>query len=375
VLRKPTSIEEETMKRLSFLFGISFAVVVMMSFLAAGPVSAAKPLELKMATVAPPVGSTGEELKWYASEIEKRTNGSVKIKIAWAGSLAGPKEMPEAIRTGAIDIAHLPWVAFAPSLVPLHSITMKCGAFRGGKPLAMSKAAMQLHKEFPEFDAEYAANNMILAGYRGSGAIGFDSRKAIKTIDDLKGLKVVVFGPIDQVLIKAVGAVPVAIMVDQVADSLQKGIVDAAGNPVSTSVRFKVYEGAKYYIRFKEPAIGQDPGFSITMNLDTWKTLSPEQQKVFAEVRDLYADRFAQIDMADATKATKTMQDAGIKFIDLPASETARWKALINVQNLNEEWVKFAVQNTKIPETRLREILARYMALLDEYAKKYPQSW
>lgn len=363
------------MKRISVLLATLFAVVLMFSATAVPVFAAAKPVELKLATVAPPVGSTGEELKWYASEIEKRTNGSVKIKIAWAGSLAGPKEMPEAIRTGAIDIAHLPWVAFAPSLVPLHSITMKCGAFRGGKPLAMAEAADQLHKEFPEFDAEYAANNMIKVGYRGSGSIGIDSRKPIKTIEDLKGLKVVVFGPIDQALIKAVGAAPVAIMVDQVADALQKGIVDAAGNPVSTSVRFKVYEGAKYYIKFKEPAIGQDPGFATTMNLDTWKKLSPEQQKVFDEVSNQYSEKFAQIEMADTEKATKTMQDAGIKFIEFPASETARWRALIPTQAMNEEWVKFAMQNTKIPEKRLRQILARYMALLDEYAKKYPLSW
>jgi TRAP-type transport system periplasmic protein len=365
------------MKRMHVLFGISL-VVISLLFAAAGPLPAAqasKPVELKLATVAPPVGSTGEELKWYASEIEKLTNGAVKIKIAWAGSLAGPKEMPEAVRTGAIDIAHLPWVAFAPSLVPLHSITMKCGAFRAGKPLAMSKAAFQLHQEFPEFDAEYAANNMILVGYRGSGAIGFDSRKIIKTVDDLKGLKVVVFGPIDQALLKAVGAVPVGIMVDQVADALQKGIVNAAGNPVSTSVRFKIYEGAKYYIRFKDPPIGQDPGFSITMNLDTWKKLSLDQQKIFSEVAGRYSEKFAQIEMADSEKATKTMQDAGITFIEFPASETAKWKALIPLQEMNEEWVKLAGQNTKIPEQRLRQILARYLALLDEYAKKYPMSW
>jgi hypothetical protein len=33
------------------------------------------------------------------------------------------------------------------------------------------------------------------------------------------------------------------------------------------------------------------------------------------------------------------------------------------------------MQNTKVPEKRLREILARYILLLDEMAKKYPQSW
>lgn len=337
---------------------------------------AKKPIELNLATVAPPVGSTGEELKWYADEIDKRTEGAVKIKIAWAGTLAGPKEMPEAIRMGSIDIAHLPFVAFAPSLVPLHTITMKCSAFHGSHPLALWMAGLQLSKEFPEFDAEYASNNMIRVGYRGSGGLNLDSRKkAIRKTEDLKGLKIVALGPVDQALLKGVGAVPVTFMINQVADSMQKGVVDGAFNPASTSVRFKVYEAAEYYIRFAEPALGQDPGFAITMNLDAWEKLSPEIQKSFLEVREEYPIKFAEFDIKDTEQSYVTIKESGTEIIDFPASETERWKALIDLRQMDEAWISETLDRTDVSEQRLRQILARYKELLEEMPKKYSQSW
>ena len=338
--------------------------------------AADKQVVLNLATVAPPVGSTGEELKWYANEIDKRTNGSIRIKIAWAGTLAGPREMPDAIRTGSIDIAHLPWVAFSPSLVPLHSITMKCSAFHGSHPLALWMAGLQLYKEFPEFDKEYKANNMIRVGYRGSGGLNMDSRKKpVREIEDLKGLKIVALGPVDQGLLKAVGAVPVSFFINQVADNMQKGVVDAAFNPTSTSVRFKVFESAKYYIRFVEPALGQDPGFAITMNLEAWNKLPPDIQKIFLELREEYPIKFAEFDKKDTENSYQIIKNSGTEIIEFPASETSRWKALIDLQEMNEKWINEALKRTNVSEQRLRQILTRYRELLDEMPEKYPQSW
>jgi TRAP-type C4-dicarboxylate transport system substrate-binding protein len=366
------------MRKLFSIWMTLIAVVTILSGYVAqtsGAPAETKPIELKLATVAPPVGATGEELKWFASEVAKRTNGAVTIRIAWAGSLAGPKEMPEAVRTGAIDIAHLPWAAFAPSLVPLHTITEKCAAFRGGKPLALQLAGVQLHKEFPEFDAEYAMNNMKRISYRGQGGMHVESKKPIRTLEDLKGLKISATGLLNQTLLRAVGAVPVFMMIDQVADNMQKGVIDGDMQCAAVSVRFKIYEAVKYFNRFAEPALGQDAGFSNTINLDTWNKLPADTQKIFLDLCEEYPFKYAEFDQKDNEAAYKTIQNAGVQIIDVPASETERWKSLISIQNINEEWVKFAMQNTKVPEKRLREILARYIQLLDEMAKKYPQSW
>ncbi len=333
-----------------------------------------KPIELKLATVAPPQGTAEMELKWFASEVEKRTNGVVKIKIGWAGSFAGPKEMPEAIRTGSIDIAHLPWPVFAPSLFPLHTITERVSPFRGSKPLANWMAAIQLHKEFPELDAEYASNNMIRMSWRGNGGQNVETKKPVRTLEDLKGLKMAATGAMFPAMLKVVGAVPVFVTPDQVLDNMQKGVLDGSIEPVGVSVRFKIYEAVKYIARF-EPSLGGDGGFCNTVNLDSWKKLPPDVQKVFLDLRDEYPFKFAEFDSKDTETAYKTVRSAGIQVVDPPTSETQRWISLAAPLNFNEEWVKHAAKNTKVPEQRLRQMLARYLELIDEMQKKYPQGW
>jgi len=363
------------MKRLRHISITLLMVALSICGIQGAAVAAEKPIELKLATVAPPQGTAEMELKWFASEVEKRTNGAVTVKIGWAGSFAGPKEMPEAVRTGSIDIAHLPWAAFTPSLVPLHTITERCAVFRGGKPLAMWMAGVQLHKEFPEFDAEYAANNMKRISYRGQGGMHIESKKPIRTLDDLKGLKLVATGATNQLFLKAAGAVPIFMTVDQVLDNMQKGVVDGDMQCAGVSVRFKIYEATKYFNRFVEPALGQDAGFSNTINLDTWKKLPANAQKAILDLCEEYPVKFAEFDQKDTEMAYGIIQKAGVQIIDVPASETQRWKALVASHDFNEEWVKHAMKNTKVPEQRLRQIVARYMQVLDEMAMKYPRSW
>jgi TRAP-type C4-dicarboxylate transport system substrate-binding protein len=234
---------------------------------------------------------------------------------------------------------------------------------------------VQLHKEFPEFDAEYATNNMKRISYRGQGGMHIESKKPIHTLEDLKGLKIIATGPLNQQLLKAVGAVPVFMMIDQVADNMQKGVVDGDMQCAAVSVRFKIYEAVKFFNRFAEPALGQDAGFSNTINLDTWNKLPPNIQKIFLDLCEEYPFKYAEFDQKDTEAAYKTIQNAGVQIIEVPASETQRWKSLIPLQNINEEWIKFAMQNTKVPEKRLREIVGRYVEILDEMAKKYPKSW
>ena len=72
------------MKKLLIGLMICTAIVIFLSSFSVQAFASTKtpdPIRLNLATVPPPVGSTGEELNWYANEIAKRTNGAVKIKI------------------------------------------------------------------------------------------------------------------------------------------------------------------------------------------------------------------------------------------------------------------------------------------------------
>ena len=334
-----------------------------------------EPMELSCATITPPVGSSGEELNWWAEEVAKRTNGAVTIKVYWGGSLSNPMEMPEAIRMGTIDIAHLAWAAIHPQLIPLASITdSKVAGFRD-KPLAQWMAMEALFKEFPEFDAELAANNMMRLNYRGCGCVHLLSRKPLENLDDLKGLKIGTMGETNFALVKAVGAVPVYLSVEEILDGLQKGVIDANMEAATHSIRFKRFEAASYFVNFHPAVLGGDPGFGNMMNLDLWNSLSPDVQQVFMELREEYPMKFAEFDIIDTEGAYQDLKDNGIQVTEFPAAEIEKWTNLPVVETLKADWINWAVQNTTLSEQRIREIVERRNQLIDEMEKTYPQSW
>ncbi len=45
--------------------------------------------------------------KWFAGEIEKRTDGRVKIKIFWSQSLGKTSDLPDLVQSGGVDMTML----------------------------------------------------------------------------------------------------------------------------------------------------------------------------------------------------------------------------------------------------------------------------
>ena len=45
--------------------------------------------------------------QWFAQEIEKRTDGRVKIKIFWAQSLGKTSDLPDLVKSGGVDMTML----------------------------------------------------------------------------------------------------------------------------------------------------------------------------------------------------------------------------------------------------------------------------
>ena len=47
--------------------------------------------------------------RWWAEQVEKRSNGQIKVKIYWVDELCGPKEMMMAVKSRLADVVgHVP---------------------------------------------------------------------------------------------------------------------------------------------------------------------------------------------------------------------------------------------------------------------------
>jgi tripartite ATP-independent transporter DctP family solute receptor len=115
----------------------------------------------------------------------------------------------------------------------------------------------------------------------------YNTKRPIKTIDDLKGLKIRVIGnPIFVEMMNALGGNGVAMGYDQVFSALQTGVVDGAENNAPSYVFSNHYTVAKYYSLTQHLVIPEVLAFSKR----AWGTLSTDEQalvKKFAEEAQL----------------------------------------------------------------------------------------
>jgi len=109
----------------------------------------------------------------------------------------------------------------------------------------------------------------------------YDTKRPIKNIDDLKGLKVRVMGnPMFVDMMNALGGNGVAMGYDQVFSALQTGVVDGAENNPPSFVFDNHYQVAKYYTLTQHLIVPEILVFSRT----TWDSLSKDDQALIKKL-------------------------------------------------------------------------------------------
>jgi len=180
----------------------------------------------------------------FAQTIEKCSNGRIQIKVYGGGELVPPFEVFDAVSRGTAELGHSGayyWKGKAEaasffSSVPfgLTATEMNAWLYFGG--------GLELWREV------YAPFGIIPVPCGNSGAqMGGWFNREIKSIADLKGLKMRIAGLGGEVLARA-GGTPVALAGSEIFTALQTGNIDAAEwvGPYN-DLAFGLYKAAKYY--------------------------------------------------------------------------------------------------------------------------------
>ena len=300
-------------KERSLVFCLFLAFGVLFLFNASNVRAAA--IELSYANFFPPTHIQAQLGESWAQEIEKRTNGKVKITYYPGGALLKGPKVYGGVLKGIADIG-MSVFAYSRGVFPsMEAIDLPMG-YPDGK--AATLIINEFYNKFKSKDLSKVKVMYLHA--HGPGLL--HSKKAVNKMEDLKGLKIRSTGFCAKV-VEALGGVPVAMGQGGTYESLQKGVVDATFSPIEVLKGWKQAEVIKYTTECY--SIGYTAGFYVLMNLAKWNSLPKDIQTVIEKVNKEWIAKHGKA-WDDSDKAGREFTlSKGNKIIPLSKEESARW--------------------------------------------------
>ena len=268
---------------------------------------AAAPLTLRFAHFAQEDHPANIAAKQFASRVEARTNGAIKIAIFPNNQLGGPPEQAQQIKLGTIDMG-LPTqgqldkydTAFAtielPFILdsPAHAFrTLDGPAMEWLAPLAEKQGFVLLR------NWEYGFRNVT------------NSVRPINSPDDVKGLKLRTPPELQiQAAMEALGATVQAIAFPELYLALSQKVVDGEENPIAVIFFNKYYEVQKHLAMTRHVY----NNMIHTIGVNSWKKLGPERQAIFREESTTAGDLMRKLIADDEAEQIKKLVAAGMQM-------------------------------------------------------------
>ena len=175
------------------------------------------------------------------------------------------------------------------------------------------------------FKKEYEKMGVYLGAWVNVSQYHLISKKPVRCMADLKGMKIRSVGGLCSDFLEALGAVPVMMQSAESYTGLQSGVIDGVLYADGSAAAYKLYEIAKYSTRLGI----MNMGVPYCMNKAFFKGLTPEQQKFFyLKMRQASQIASQSYDIDDKI-AAKTMKENGVEFIEISPEEKAKMRKAV----------------------------------------------
>jgi tripartite ATP-independent transporter DctP family solute receptor len=295
---------------------------------------------------------SGAAVVVFKNLVEAGTNGEITVEIFPNGQLGKDAEVVQQVKSGIIQLG-VHSVGAVGSVYPMISVLDIPFAFPN---IAATYAVLDGPFGQKMCEDIYAKTGLKALGFSDSG--GFfqftNSKRPIKTIDDMKGLKIRTMGlDTHKLIISSLGGQPAAIAWSEVYTALQTGVADGQMNPIPIVEFAKLYEVQKYLTisnHLFAPHVW-------LMNADFYNSLTPAEAKVVeaAAKAAIVTSRGIANSIEASERGLPFLKDK-LEVYALPEAEKVRFRdaALPAVRQYIEE--KFGDEGKKMLEDFLAAI-------------------
>jgi len=321
------------MKKRFYFTALSLAFLAALFFLMTTPATKAEAqtFNFTYSTFFPPTHIQTKVPEAWIAEIEKRSKGQIKIQMFTGGSLTPAPQIYDGVVKGISDFG-LSVFAYSPGRFPIISAI--------DNPLGYPDAFVAtrtINELYRKFNPKELSDVHVCYLFAHGPGLLHTATKPVKTLEEVKGLKIRSTGT-SQLIVRALGAAPVAMSQGETYDALKKNIVDGTLVPIEALEGFKQAEVLKYTTLTYSASYSQ--GFFVVMNLDKWNALPKDLQKIITDVSKEYEDITAKAWGDSDESGRKFALNLGHEFIKLSDAQSAKFKEA--VKPVFSEYVKIA---------------------------------
>lgn len=322
------------------------ATVLVLSLVVAGcgggskpaePAKTAAPVKWVANSVWPPNNHHSVGLNDFAKKAKEVTKGKVEITVQTGGALGykGP-ELLKVVRDGLVPMSDIltSGVAGDEPLFGVVTLPFLIQSFDEGKIL--NDIAR------PHFDkvAEQKWGQKILY-IAPWPAAGLWSKKEVKSVADMKGLKTRTYDKNGGLVMQAVGGTPYPLPFSEVYSSLATGLIDSVLTSTPTAVDAKFWEVLKFY----SPINVTMATDLVTVNLKEFNKLDKDTQAALIKLgKDMESDMWKKVAQLDKDQEAISNKN-GIKTV--PPSKEFLNELSVVTKGIREDWLKTAPAEAK----------------------------
>ena len=246
----------------------------------------------------------------FEKEVEEKSGGSIQVDVYGDAALGNATDTIEGMQLGTIECVFASTAAVS-QFVPECYYVDAPFIFRDA-----DHAHAVVDGEIGKIVDDSALNNqgIRVLGWMDTGFRNIYSSKPIRSIDELKGLKIrTMQSDLHTATFEALGCLPTPMSSSEVYSGLSQGTIDAAENAYSYVLNQSLYEVAPYIIN-----TGHFYAFClIMMSEKVFQSLTPEQQEIVLTAADNCVAYQRELIAKQNSDAVAALEEKGVEFIDI----------------------------------------------------------
>jgi TRAP-type C4-dicarboxylate transport system substrate-binding protein len=282
----------------------------------------------------------------FAKDVETQSGGELKIKVHSAGSLFKHAEIKNAVRGGQVPIGEF-FISrisnenpiFGADSQPFFATNYDQAEklWQVQKPIVVRL----LDKEgmIPLFSVPWPPQNLY-------------TKKEIKTVDDLKGVKFRAYNATQETLARELGAAPTAVEVPDIPQAFATGRVEAMMTSPSTGANSKSWDFVNYYSDIQAWL----PKNVVVVSKRAFRRLDKKSQQAVLDAAAAAEKRGWEMSRAETAAKTKILEENGMNMVHPSAELMAGLKKIGDKMIL--DWQKSAGPDGKKLVEEYRKLTA-----------------